>query len=459
MSGGFLTSVFILNREKEAMVWKEGIYSYAWFLEQISLWQREIHRSRLQRGAVTAIQGDFSPNSVALFVALLQHGCVLVPITASAPEKTAELMDIAQVQVSFSLDTEDRVTVIRTERDASHPLYGELRRRDHPGLVLFSSGSTGTIKAIVHDLLGILRKFETPRHALRTIPFLLFDHIGGVNTMLYVVSSGGCMVTVQERTPDAVLQAVSKYKVELLPTSPTFINLILLSEAYKRHDLGCLKTVSYGTEPMLESILKHFHMLFPHIQMLQTYGLSEVGILSSKSRSSDSLWVKVGGVGFETRVSDSMLQIRAESGMLGYLNAPSPFTEDGWFQTGDAVEVDGEYIRILGRKSEVINVGGEKVFPAEVESVICELDNVAEVTVYPEKNAIFGNIVCAKVRLRSHEEHKQFILRLKKHCRQRLAPFKVPVRVTIASNRQHTPRFKKQRSAFSSARTVPRYRS
>jgi len=91
-----------------------------------------------------------------------------------------------------------------------------------------------------------------------------------------------------------------------------------------------------------------------------------------------------------------MLQIKARSAMLGYLNAPSPFTEDGWFITGDSVEVDGDYIRVLGRKSEMINVGGEKCIPSRLESVIQEMDNVLEVTVYGEKNRVLGNIVCCE---------------------------------------------------------------
>jgi acyl-CoA synthetase (AMP-forming)/AMP-acid ligase II len=314
-------------------------------------------------------------------------------------------------------------------------------------VVLFSSGSTGSIKAAVHDLEGILKKFRSPRRAWRTIPFLLYDHIGGLNTMLYALFNGGCLVTVQERTPDTVLQAVSRHQVELLPTSPTFINLLLLSEAYLRHDLSSLKMVTYGTETMPESTLKRFHQMFPGIQLLQTYGLSEVGILRSKSRASDSLWLKVGGEGFSTRVVDGMLEIKAESAMLGYLNAPSPFTEDGWLQTGDMVDVDGEFIRILGRRSDLINVGGEKVFPSEVESVIGEVENVAQATVYPEKNAILGNIVCARVRLQNPEARQSFILRLKQHCRQRLERFKIPVRVTIVSDEQHTRRFKKRRNS------------
>jgi len=68
--------------------------------------------------------------------------------------------------------------------------------------------------------------------------------------------------------------------VQLLPTSPTFINLLLVSGAHRRHDLSSLEMVTYGTEVMPESTLKGFHELFPKIRLLQTYGLSEVGILA-----------------------------------------------------------------------------------------------------------------------------------------------------------------------------------
>ena len=144
--------------------------------------------------------------------------------------------------------------------------------------------------------------------------------------------------------------AIERFQVQILPTSPTFLNLLLLSGAYERHDLSSLELVTYGTEVMPEPTLARLHEILPRVRLLQTYGLSEVGILRSKSKSSDSLWVKVGGEGFQTRIVDGMLEIKAQSAMLGYLNAPSPFSEDGWFKTGDAVEVEGEYIRILGRQ-------------------------------------------------------------------------------------------------------------
>jgi acyl-CoA synthetase (AMP-forming)/AMP-acid ligase II len=167
--------------------------------------------------------------------------------------------------------------------------------------------------------------------------------------------------------------------------------------------------------------------------------------LRSKSRSSDSLWVKLGGEGFQTRVVDGILQIKAESAMLGYLNAPSPFTDDGWFSTGDKVEVDGDYFRILGRQSEIINVGGQKVYPAQVESVVQEMPEVAEVSVYGEKNAIMGQIVCAAVRLRESHDARRFHHELRQFCRQRLQDFQIPVRVRLVERAMHGGRFKKNR--------------
>jgi acyl-CoA synthetase (AMP-forming)/AMP-acid ligase II len=277
------------------------------------------------------------------------------------------------------------------------------------------------------------------------VNFLLFDHWGGLNTLFHTLSNAGLVLAIQDRSPDAVAAFIEKHKIELLPASPTFLNLLLISEAYKRYDLSSLKVISYGTEPMTVYTLNRLISVFPGIKLQQTYGLIELGVLRSKSKSNDSLLVKVGGEGYNIRIVDGMLQIKADSAMLGYINAPSPFTDDGWFKTGDAVIQDGEYIRILGRQSELINVGGEKVYPTEIETVIQELDNVADVTVYSEKNLITGNIICAKVTLIHEEDKNEFTKRLKLHCLHKLDKYKVPVKVVILDNEQFSQRFKKIR--------------
>ncbi len=441
----FLFQVFRQQPDAEAMVWRDQTFRYDWLLARVEEWRDRLAHYPVPAGTVVALEADFSPNAVAAFLALVEAGSIVVPLSAAVQAKRDDFLRVAEVEIRIAIDSDDQSSITRTAHFATHPLYGELRSRAHPGLVLFSSGSTGESKAALHDLVGILKKFHTRRHARRAIAFLMFDHIGGINTMLYSLSNAGCMVTVRDRTADGVLGAVAHHRVELLPTSPTFLNLILLSEAYRRHDLSSLRLVTYGTEPMPETTLRRFHELFPQIDLLQTYGLSEIGILRSKSQSSDSLWVKIGGEGVQTRIVDGLLEIKTESAMLGYLNSPSPFTPDGWFITGDAVEQEGEYLRILGRKSEIINVGGEKVYPAEVESVIQALENVTDVVVYRERNPILGNIVCAQVAVSQPEEPAALAHRVKLACRAKLQPYKVPVKVTLVDCVEHNPRFKKCR--------------
>src|SRR5882724_6021612 len=441
----FLLEVFREKAESEAVIWRDQSFAYGKLLDWTNHWRGYLRENRIAAGTVTAIEAEFSPNAIALMLALIENGCIVVPLTSSVAAKKAEFMAIAGVEVLLELDARDEARLTRFERPPAHEILQRLRERGHPGLILFSSGSTGQSKAAVHDIVGMLGKFKVRRHARRAITFLLYDHIGGFNTMLYQLSNAGCIVTVQDRDPDTVLRTIERHKVELLPTSPTFINLILLSEAHRRYDLSSLKIVTYGTEPMPESTLRRFHQVLPHIELQQTYGLSEVGILRSKSRSSDSLWVKLGGEGFQTRVVDEILQIKAESAMLGYLNAPSPFTNDGWFNTGDKVEVDGDYFRILGRQSDIINVGGQKVYPAQVESVLQEMPEIAEVSVYGEKNAIVGEIVCAAVRLRQTRDARDFQRDLRQFCRQRLQEFQIPVRIKLVESALHGQRFKKNR--------------
>lgn len=441
----FLIDIFKKNPEKEAIIWQDDVFTYQGLLERYLHWQRVVELKHIDPGTVTIVEADFSPNSIALFLALLERGCIFVPIISAVGVKKNEVIDIAQGDVLFVIDENDDVSISKLPFKNKNEFYQRLKAQKHPGFVLFSSGSTGKSKAAVHDMTHLLEKFKVQRHSLRTISFLHYDHIGGVNTLLYTLSNAGLIVTVKERSPDSIFCAIERFKVDHLPTSPTFINLVLLSEVYRRYNVDSLKMVTYGTESMPEVTLRRFYEIFPRIKLLQTYGLSEVGVLRSKSRSSDSLWVKIGGEGFETRVMNNMLEIKAESAMLGYLNAPSPFTADGWLKTGDEVEVDGEYIKFLGRSSEIINVGGEKVFPQEVENVIQEMDNVAEVMVYGEKNIITGNIVCARVRLRHPENSRSFRTALKTYCLLRLQRYKIPVRVHIVSEIQYSERFKKRR--------------
>lgn len=397
-------------------------------------------------GAVVGLPVADDARTIIRLLASLSVAAIVVPLSRAAGEQRRQrLARLTQIEYHFAEDLDSRHAVLPTGRRARHPLYTELRALGAPGLVLFTSGSTGSPKAVLHDAERLLAKYQRPRPAWRTLAFLPFDHIGGINTLFHTLANGGTLILCPDRTPEAVCAQIERHRVELLPTSPTFLNLLLLSEAWRRHDLSSLRRITYGTEPMREATLHRLRQALPHVELSQTYGLSELGILRARSKSSDSLLVKVGGEGFETRVVDGVLWVRARSAMVGYLNAPCPFDDDGWYNTGDRVEQEGEYLRILGRQSEVINVGGQKVHPAEVESVILELPNVLEVTVRGEANPITGQIVVAEVTLREPEPAAALRRRVKQHCRARLAPFQVPARIEVKESVPSTVAFKKHR--------------
>lgn len=442
----WLLEIFQRHAPAEAIVWRDRAATYADLLAHISRARAALEAAAVAPGEVVLLDADFSPAAIAMLLALMVHRAVVVPIAAHVVNLDRDLhARIAGASRRVLVDADDRYTLEPRPYAADHPLHARLQGR--PGLVLFSSGSTGEPRAALHDLTALLQKFRTPRHTQRILTFLLFDHIGGFNSLLYALANHGTVVTVPARDPTTVCRAIARHRVEVLPTSPTFLNMLLISGEHARHDLSSLRVIGYATEVMPPTLLRRLQAALPGAALRQNYGLSELGILRSQSRDDGSTWVRVGGEGYETRVVDGTLRIRAASSMLGYLNAPDPFDADGWFDTQDEVEVDGEWLRFLGRRSEVINVGGEKVYPADVEAVILELDEVADATVTREPHPFTGNIVVAEVRPHTPGDPAALVKRVRTHCFARLPAFKVPVKIRVTDVPRVTDRFKKPRRA------------
>ena len=430
--------------EHEAIVSDEFTVSYKDLIQSCQEYTLWLTHKKISPGAVVSFDGDYSPQSVGLFLALAQNKNIIVPLSRDSRNHFIEFRDIASTEYDISLEN-NNPDLLTTGRKAENTLYEELKNRKSPGLVLFSSGSTGKSKAIVQDLDKLMSKFRTPRKAMRMLIFLQLDHIGGINSLLYSLANNGTVIISQGRTPVNVCQAIETFKADLLPTSPTFLNLLMLSKAYEEFDISSLKLITYGTEPMQESTLQRLSTLLPETTLQQTYGLSEVGILRSKSRSSDSLWMKIGGDEFITKIVNGTLWIKSDSAMLGYLNAPNPLDADGFLDTGDLVEQDGEWIRILGRESEIINVGGYKVFPSEVESLLLEMENIEDVVVFAEDHPITGKVVAAKFKLRTPETLRELKARMLVFCKNKMQSYKIPKKLSITAETTYNERFKRMR--------------
>jgi long-chain acyl-CoA synthetase len=445
-AAAFFAERFAAASSCDAIVGTSGEATYG---ELASSWHDHVAwlaSQGIAPGDVVGFAADYSPPAIAMLFALIDRGCVVVPLYESGRTDISQFVRLAQVEAIVRCEPAGGFTSARTGSTADHDHFRALRECGHAGLVLFSSGTSGPPKAAVHDFEGLLEKFQVTRPPYRTISFLLFDHIGGINTLCHTLSNNGTVIVPGARDPDSVCASIEAHRAELLPTTPTFLNLLLLSEAHRRHDVKSLRLVTYGTEPMSQATLSRLHAALPSVRLLQTYGLAEVGILRSRSRDDESLWMRVGGEGVETRVVDGLLQIRTPSAMVGYLNAPSPFTDDGWFMTGDAVVVDGDFVRVLGRQGELVNVGGEKVTPSEVEAVIEQVPLVRAATVFGRPNPVLGNVVCARVQVPPGTDIAGVRTEIKRHCRARLARHQVPMQIEFVTDDLYSDRFKKIRS-------------
>ena len=255
------------------------------------------------------------------------------------------------------------------------------------------------------------------------------------------------MIIPETRNADDICKLVQDYKIRVLPSSPTFLNLILMNKSYDKYDLKSLRMITYGTEAMPESLLLRLQDIFPKTKLLQTFGTSETGIAGTRSKSSNSTYMKLDDSNLEYKIVDDELWLKSKTQVMGYLNSSmNSFTDDGWFKTGDLVEkTDDGYIKIIGRNKEIINVGGEKVLPNEVESMILSIPEIEDVTVYGKENIITGQTVVCDVVLKEEIKSKEIKIIIRKYCKDKLDKYKIPTKVYIVKKLNFSNRYKKIR--------------
>jgi len=404
-------------------------------------------KDKIKSGEVVAILADYSFVSIALFFALYENKNIIAPITSTSKKEID-----GKVKESFSTKIinleNEKLVITNIKSEASHKIINDLQNSKCAGLILFSSGSTGAPKAMIHNLDTLVDSYgDKKQKQINMLVFLMFDHIGGINTMLNILSMNATMIIPQNRNADDICQLIEEYKIAVLPSSPTFLNLILINRSYEKYDLSSLRMITYGTETMPEGLLGRLKAVFSKVKFLQTFGTSETGIAATSSKSSSSTFMKIDDENLEYKIVDNELWLRSKTQILGYLNrSMESFTNDGWFKTGDLVELDNEgFIKIIGRNKEIINVGGQKVLPSEVESVLLGMDEIEDCLVYGEQNAITGQSVSCDVVLKSGVKADGLKILVRKFCKDKLDNFKIPTRVNVVQKTEFTERFKKSR--------------
>lgn len=429
----YLSSVAIIDRGKS--------YTYAELIDVIDEKIR-ILKSNFNTPFPVILQGDFSISGIAWLLALLTENYVVF-LQTSTTEFTLDEWCNVGIKATILAEKDELISV---ESTSTSPSIEALLQDHQGGILLLSSGSTGTPKLILHASSRLLNKYAQSKKPYTTLGFLLFDHIAGFDTLMYTLHAGGTLITLPNRQTDTVIQHLIDYNVEVLPTTPSYINLLLLDNQFYPSTLPDLKIITFGSERMnnvtLNRLLDRFN---EKVRCEQKYGLTELGSLVLKSKPNDPAWIQLDNRFSTWKVIDNQLHIKTGSSLLAYIYPDHEEICDEWFNTGDEVEIDGDWIKILGRNSDIINVGGQKVYPAEVEAVLQSMPNVLQVVVSGMSHPLMGQVVKASFQVGEIIDEAAFRSSMRLFCKDKLASYKVPVVIALSTESIVSARFKAQR--------------
>ena len=329
--------------------------------------------------------------------------------------------------------------------------------------ILYTSGTTGRPKGAMLTHKNLVNTAVITANAMKCTPddvFLMptpIFHVMGLMFVLRTIASEAKMVLMDTYRPEKALQLIQMEKITIHPGVPTMFILELNHPSFTSYDLSSLRTGELGGAPCPVEVLHRIRTEMG-CNVLIGYGMTETSpTLSLTSFDDDELLraetvgkplpgveVKVlNEQGEEVKVGEiGELVCRTFGLMKGYYNMPEKtkeaIDENGWYYTGDLVTIDEQgYIRIVGRKKEMIIRGGYNIYPREVEEFFYTHPNVMEVAIVGLPDSVLGEITCACIRPRpgadvSIEEMKDFIA-------SKVANYKVPDKIIFMDTFPLTP--------------------
>jgi acyl-CoA synthetase (AMP-forming)/AMP-acid ligase II len=319
--------------------------------------------------------------------------------------------------------------------------------------ILYTSGTTGKPKGAMLTHENVIYSAELSADMLKCtkddvylIPVPIFHVFGLVPGILSVVSKGSKMVFLEEYKAIEALKRIESEKVTVHHGVPTMFILELNHPDFQKFDLSSLRTGIIAAAPCPEEIVRRIRTeMGCDIQV--SYGLTETSAPVTFTSFDDDDYLKSTTVGkflpgYEGKIVDVQRQkvgigeigeiaVKGKGVMKGYYKMPeytqAAFDEEGYFYTGDSGTMDEHgYIRIVGRKKELIIRGGYNIYPREIEEHFYKHPSVLEVAIIGLPDTVLGEISCAVIKLKpGHVEDEQS---MKDYIKDKVADFKVPDR-------------------------------
>lgn len=476
--GLFLAKRALLEPEKTGLIFQGEEISYREWNERVNRAAHGFASLGIQAGDRVGLLVTNTPEFLDCLFGLAKIGAIVVPLNwrAAPPEIAfaaedagvrlfiydAEFAEVAdsikdQLSAEFYLiiggetgGTLQSYSDLLSDQPATEPVLagGE----DDACLIMYTSGTTGHPKGAVMTHKNLFFEVCTVIHSGdwrsgdKVLVALPLFHIGGLIYVINTVYVGCTSVLMKAFDPTAFLQLIEAHKVDAFLAVPAMLNFIMQVPAYKETDLSSVRVAMAGAAPVPVPLLKAWAER--GVDILQVYGLTEVSG-GAAVLTTDRAMDKVGSTGLPMFHTDIRVMgeegndaapeevgeilIRGPHVMKEYWNDPQATAEaivDGWLLTGDLGKFDEEgYLYIVERKKDMIISGGENIYPAEIESVLAEMNQIAEAAVIGVPDSEWGESVCVVARLKDGESLT--LNDLTGFCSLKLGKFKLPKKLIV----------------------------
>lgn len=286
---------------------------------------------------------------------------------------------------------------------------------------LFTSGTTGQPKKVIHSIRSLIRNVRKSNQYENDVWAFAYNptHMAGLQVFFQAFLNSNSIINVFNHSRDEIYKLVEKFSITHISGTPTFYRMLLPFEK----SFISIKRVTLGGEKS-DSKLHHFiKQIFPEARINNIYASTEAGALFS---AKGEYFQIPAAIQDKIKVLDNELFIHKS--LLG--QSESFVLKDDYYRTGDIIEwvdIEKGLFCFKGRANELLNIGGYKVNPSEIESIISQLPNIVQVIVYGKSNSVLGNILCADIILESGYEITEFSIR--QHLKALVQDYKIPRRI------------------------------
>ena len=282
-------------------------------------------------------------------------------------------------------------------------------------ITLYTSGTTGIPKKVSHDFKSITRFVKVSEYNRKNIWGFAYNptHMAGIQVFFQALLNGNSFIRLFGLRTEDIYNEIVTNKITHISATPTFYRLLLPCDKL----FTSVERITSGGEKFNEKTFRQLTKIFPNAKITNVYASTEAGTLFASKNDIFSV-----STNYEHLIRIENDELIIHNSLMG----STDFKAEEWYNTGDVVEIISQKplnFRFLNRKSEMINVGGYKVNPHEVEEAILTFKDIKDARVFSKTNSILGNIICCEI-ISANKKVTENAIRI--FLQSKLQEFKIP---------------------------------